>query len=55
MQNPSDNQGKLVRSIGLTSAIVLVISSVIGTGVFKKLPQCRPNYSRQDLSLPHGW
>ncbi|MDI9859254.1 APC family permease [Flectobacillus roseus] len=37
MQNPSDNQGKLVRSIGLTSAIVLVISSVIGTGVFKKI------------------
>ncbi|MDI9881917.1 APC family permease [Flectobacillus longus] len=37
MQNSSDNQGKLVRSIGLTSAIVLVISSVIGTGVFKKI------------------
>lgn len=37
MQNPSENQGKLVRSIGLTSAIVLVISSVIGTGVFKKI------------------
>ena len=31
------NQGKLVRSIGLTSAVVLIISSVIGTGVFKKV------------------
>lgn len=37
MQNSSENQGKLVRSIGLSSAVVLVISSVIGTGVFKKI------------------
>jgi basic amino acid/polyamine antiporter, APA family len=36
---PENNkpQGQLVRSIGLTSAIVLIISSVIGTGVFKKV------------------
>jgi basic amino acid/polyamine antiporter, APA family len=34
----SDNkQGQLVRSIGLTSAIILTISTVIGTGVFKKV------------------
>ncbi|NBB29218.1 APC family permease [Cellulophaga sp. BC115SP] len=37
MQNNSEKQGKLVQTIGLTSAIVLVISSVIGTGVFKKI------------------
>lgn len=37
MQNSSENQGKLVRSIGLSSSVVLVISSVIGTGVFKKI------------------
>ena len=37
MQKSSENQGQLVRSIGLTSAIVLIISSVIGTGVFKKI------------------
>jgi basic amino acid/polyamine antiporter, APA family len=37
MQKSSENQGQLVRSIGLTSAIVLIISSVIGTGVFKKV------------------
>lgn len=35
-ENPKP-QGQLVRSIGLTSAIVLIISSVIGTGVFKKV------------------
>ncbi len=37
MQKSSENQGTLVRSIGLTSAIVLIVSSVIGTGVFKKV------------------
>ncbi|MES2518152.1 MAG: amino acid permease [Bacteroidota bacterium] len=37
MQPSSNPQGQLVRSIGLTSAIVLIISSVIGTGVFKKI------------------
>ncbi|PWK26786.1 APA family basic amino acid/polyamine antiporter [Arcicella aurantiaca] len=37
MQESSNNQGQLVRSIGLISAIVLIISSVIGTGVFKKV------------------
>ncbi len=37
MQHSPKNQGQLVRSIGLTSAIVFVISSVIGTGVFKKI------------------
>lgn len=37
MKSSPPSQGKLVRSIGLTSAVVLVISSVIGTGVFKKV------------------
>ena len=37
MPENSKPQGQLVRSIGLTSAIVLIISSVIGTGVFKKV------------------
>ncbi|MDR6562742.1 MULTISPECIES: amino acid permease [unclassified Arcicella] len=37
MKSSPPNQGKLVRSIGLTSAVVLIISSVIGTGVFKKV------------------
>jgi basic amino acid/polyamine antiporter, APA family len=32
-----DAQGQLVRQIGLVSAIVFVMSSVIGTGVFKKI------------------
>ena len=30
-------QGQLVRSITLASAIILVISSVIGSGVYKKI------------------
>ena len=37
MPKSPENQGTLVRSIGLTSAIVLIVSSVIGTGVFKKV------------------
>lgn len=37
MKSTPPNQGKLVRSIGLTSAVILVISTVIGTGVFKKV------------------
>ncbi len=30
-------QGQLVKSITLTSATILVVSSVIGTGVYKKV------------------
>lgn len=35
MQEPK--QGKLVRSLGLFSVVVLVVSSVIGSGVYKKV------------------
>jgi APA family basic amino acid/polyamine antiporter len=35
--NSSSNQGQLVRSLGLLSVFFLVISSVIGSGVYKKV------------------
>lgn len=34
---PNSNQGQLVRSLGLLSVFFLVISSVIGSGVYKKV------------------
>ena len=37
MQTTTKAQGKLVRSLGLFSATVLVISSIIGSGIFKKV------------------
>ena len=33
----SPRQGKLIRSLGLFSVIVLVVSSVIGSGIYKKV------------------
>lgn len=33
----SNNQGKLIPTIGLSSGILLVVSAVIGSGVFKKI------------------
>jgi basic amino acid/polyamine antiporter, APA family len=36
-QNKPPKQGKLVPMIGLTSGILLVVSAVIGSGVFKKI------------------
>lgn len=37
MSMPPKKQGRLVRSLSLGSAIILVVSSVIGSGVFKKV------------------
>ena len=37
MQTNSKAQGQLVRSLGLFSAIILVVSSIIGSGIFKKV------------------
>jgi basic amino acid/polyamine antiporter, APA family len=37
MRNTEKKQGTLVRSLSLSSAVILVISSVIGSGVFKKV------------------
>ena len=37
MSDPHKKQGQLVRSLTLGSAIILVVSSVIGSGVFKKV------------------
>ncbi len=37
MQTTTQAQGHLLRSIGLASATVLVISSIIGSGIFKKV------------------
>ncbi|MDJ1481544.1 amino acid permease [Cytophagaceae bacterium YF14B1] len=37
MQTTTKTQGHLVRSLGLFSATVLVISSIIGSGIFKKV------------------
>ncbi len=36
-QNQNSSQGKLIPTIGLSSAILLVVSAVIGSGVFKKI------------------
>jgi basic amino acid/polyamine antiporter, APA family len=37
MPETEKKQGKLIRSLSLLSAVVLVVSSVIGSGVFKKV------------------
>ncbi len=37
MQTNPKAQGQLIRSLGLSSTIVLVVSSIIGSGIFKKV------------------
>jgi APA family basic amino acid/polyamine antiporter len=37
MAAPSKTQGTLIRSLGLFSAFMLIVSSIIGSGVFKKV------------------
>ena len=37
MQTDTKAQGSLIRSVGLFSAIILVVSSIIGSGIFKKV------------------
>lgn len=48
LQNP---QGKLVRSIGLFSAFILTVSSVIGSGVYKKVAPMSAELLSADLVL----
>lgn len=44
-------QGQLIRRIGLVSAIVFVMSSVIGTGVFKKIASMSASLESPQLVL----
>ena len=51
MTNPQNPQGKLVRSIGLFSAFILTVSSVIGSGVYKKVAPMSAELLSADLVL----
>lgn len=51
MLQPDKAQGKLVRSLGLFSAFVLTVSSVIGSGVYKKVAPMSAELLSADLVL----
>lgn len=51
MTDPHKPQGKLVRSIGLFSAFILTVSSVIGSGVYKKVAPMSAELMSADLVL----
>lgn len=51
MAQPSSSQGQLVRSLGLFSAFVLTVSSVIGSGVYKKVAPMAAELQSADLVL----
>src|SRR5688572_4474556 len=50
MAQPS-SQGQLVRSLGLFSAFILTVSSVIGSGVYKKVAPMASELHSADLVL----
>ncbi len=50
-KNMESKQGKLIQSLSLTSAIVFVISSVIGSGVYKKAAPMSDALGSPDLVL----
>jgi basic amino acid/polyamine antiporter, APA family len=51
MTNTKNPQGHLVRSIGLFSAFILTVSSVIGSGVYKKVAPMSAELLSGDLVL----
>src|SRR5688500_475864 len=51
MTDPQHPQGKLVRSVGLFSAFILTVSSVIGSGVYKKVAPMSAELLSADLVL----
>ncbi|MEX2232736.1 MAG: amino acid permease [Cyclobacteriaceae bacterium] len=51
MTDPQKPQGHLVRSIGLFSAFILTVSSVIGSGVYKKVAPMSAELLSADLVL----
>src|SRR5688500_15967208 len=51
MTDPQHPQGKLVRSVGLFSAFILTVSSVIGSGVYKKVAPLSGEFLSADLVL----
>ncbi|MBT1708343.1 amino acid permease [Fulvivirgaceae bacterium PWU5] len=51
MAQPSSSQGQLVRSLGLFSAFILTVSSVIGSGVYKKVAPMAAELHSADLVL----
>lgn len=51
MQTTTKTQGRLVRSLGLFSAIVLTISSIVGSGIFKKVAPMSAELQSPDLVL----
>ncbi|SHH49433.1 basic amino acid/polyamine antiporter, APA family [Chryseolinea serpens] len=51
MAQPEKTQGQLVRSLGLFSAFILTVSSVIGSGVYKKVAPMSSELLSADLVL----
>jgi APA family basic amino acid/polyamine antiporter len=51
MSQPQPAQGKLIQSLGLFSAFVLTVSSVIGSGVYKKVAPMSGELLSPDLVL----
>lgn len=51
MSQESSTQGKLIQSLGLFSAFVLTVSSVIGSGVYKKVAPMSAELLSPDLVL----
>ena len=51
MSNSENQQPQLARTLGLFSAIVLVISAIIGTGVFKKVANMSETLQSPQLVL----
>jgi len=51
MTQPGKTQGQLVRSLGLFSAFILTVSSVIGSGVYKKVAPMSSVLLSADLVL----
>jgi APA family basic amino acid/polyamine antiporter len=51
MSHPSKGDGKLVQYFGLTTGIILIISSIIGTGVYKKVAPMLLNLQSPELVL----
>ncbi len=45
-------QGKLVRSLGLFSVFILVVSSVIGSGIYKKVAPMSAELQSPSWVLP---
>ena len=51
MAHPQSSQGNLIRSVGLFSAFILTVSSVIGSGVYKKVAPMSAELMSADLVL----